>query len=354
MSHLNETVTRVKNWLKDGKKRDPTKIDIFFTERCNLKCKFCNYSENKPENEMSDEEISKIIEEICEMDTKVFGILGGEPFLRKSILLKSMEKIKEKEINGSIVTNGTLIDKKDIERIIEMRWDLIRFSLDGLREKHDKLRGVRGTFDKVINNIASFHELKKKLNLNYPTIEINFVLTNSNYIDLEPLIKKISEYGINFVYILPLIELTDASKNLKISKDKVSDVNDILEKVAEVGKEMDVKINAKDIMKKNLYLYSNEMKRIIIDDRDYEKKIPPCLLPWYSININSDGSVTPCAQWPKSECIKLNGKSLKEIWYKDFEKMRNNIKNSLPDWCSRCCVPLVDENKEIKSILKRT
>jgi len=28
--------------------------------------------------------------------------------------------------------------------------------------------------------------------------------------------------------------------------------------------------------------------------------------------------------------------------------MREMIKNKLPGWCSRCCVPLVDENKEIR------
>ena len=44
MSHLEETIRRIKKWFKEGKKEEPTKVDIFFTERCNLKCKFCNYS----------------------------------------------------------------------------------------------------------------------------------------------------------------------------------------------------------------------------------------------------------------------------------------------------------------------
>jgi len=84
--------------------------------------------------ELTDKEISRLIDEICEMDIKVFGVLGGEPFLRKKVLLDSMEKIKKNGINGSIVTNGSLLEEKDVERIVKMRWDLIRFSIDGLKE----------------------------------------------------------------------------------------------------------------------------------------------------------------------------------------------------------------------------
>jgi radical SAM protein with 4Fe4S-binding SPASM domain len=69
------------------------------------------------------------------------------------------------------------------------------------------------------------------------------------------------------------------------------------------------------------------------------------------MNINSDGSVTPCAQWPKQDGIKLNGKSLRKIWFEDFDKMRKVITQNLPSWCSRCCVPLVDENKAVREKL---
>jgi len=64
------------------------------------------------------------------------------------------------------------------------------------------------------------------------------------------------------------------------------------------------------------------MENVILEEKE---NVPPCLLPWYTMNINSDGSITPCAQWPKEDGAKLNGRSLKEIWFKDFEKMRKTI-----------------------------
>jgi len=350
MSHLDETITRIKKWYSVGKKQGPTKVDIFFTEKCNLKCKFCNYSKipfNAVKQEMNDKKILRLIEEICSMDIKMFGVLGGEPFLRKKLLLKSMERIKRRGISGSIVTNGTLLGIDDMEKIVKIEWDLIRFSIDGLRETHDDLRGVKGSFDKAINIIKAFYKIKKRLKSNSPTVEINFVLSNKNYKELGELIKKLSAYEINFIYILPLIELTEESKYLRINEREISEVSRFLKEAAEVSKEYGIKNNIEEIIENNTFLYSNKMEKIILED----KTKPSCFLPWYTMNINSDGTVTPCAQWPKSEGIKLNGKSLRSIWLKDFEKMREIIKNNLPEWCSRCCVPLVDENKEIQKKL---
>jgi MoaA/NifB/PqqE/SkfB family radical SAM enzyme len=297
---------------------------------------------------MNNKRILKLINEIGEMDVKVFGVLGGEPFVRKKVLLESMKRIKKHGIAGSLVTNGTLLEEKDVEKIVRMRWDLIRFSIDGLRETHDYLRGMKGSFDKVIKSIKMFHRIKKRLNSNFPTLEVNFVLTNQNCKELEPLIKKLSAYEINFVYVLPLIELTEESKKLKITEKEASEAKEFLRKAEEISKECGIKSNIREIIEKNLFLYSNKMENIILEDK---KKLIPCFLPWYTININSDGFVTPCAQWPKSEGIELNEKSLKKVWFEDFEKMRKMIKHNLPQWCSRCCVPLVDENKDIRKKL---
>lgn len=357
MSHIEETVHRIKKWFSEGEKQEPTKVDVFFTERCNLRCKFCNYSKSPSETikqEMNDETISKLVDDICEMDVKVFGILGGEPFLRKKVLIESMEKVKYNGINGSIVTNGTLLEKNDIERIVNMEWDLIRFSIDGLEQTHDNLRGVNGTFKRTLNTVKNFYEVKKKLESNSPTTEVNFVLTNKNYKSLKELMKELSIYGISFIYILPVIELTEESKNLKINENQITEVNKQLQEAKEATEKLGIDSNLEEIIDKNLFLYSDGMDEIILDDKNGIEKLPPCFLPWYTMNINSDGSATPCAQWPKSQGIKLNNKSLRKVWFEGFEKIRESIKDDLSPWCSRCCVPLVDENMEIRKRLNGT
>ena len=72
--HLKETSKRIEKWM-NGEPQLPTKIDMFITERCNLKCKFCNYHSSSPKKELTDLEVSKLISQICEMDIRIFGIL---------------------------------------------------------------------------------------------------------------------------------------------------------------------------------------------------------------------------------------------------------------------------------------
>jgi len=347
--HIEEISKRIVKMLK-GKKQDPVKVDIFFTEACNLKCKFCNYSKTSLsilKKEMKDEKILKLIDEICDLKVRIFGVLGGEPFMRKKVLLESMERIKKSGIAGSLVTNGTLISTKDVERIVKMEWDLIRFSIDGLEKIHDYLRGKEGTFRRVLQTLKKFYEFKKKLKTNFPTLEINFVLTNKNYKDLVNLLKKVSKFKIHFVYVLPMIELTPESKKLKINNPEK--VNRWLEKAKIESDKLGIKTNLDEIIKKNLYLYSNQMEKIIIEKNS---RLPACFLAWYTINITSDGIATPCAQWPKEGGVPIK-KPLKEIWFNDFENFRKKMRKNLFEWCSRCCVPLVDENKEIKRMVEK-
>ena len=346
-----ETAKRIKRWIKYGEAQEPTKVDVFLTERCNLRCQFCNYASTPmgaAEHEMSDKKIMEIIEEICAMNIKIFGVLGGEPFLRKHILLEAMEKIKKHGISGSMVTNGTLINKKDVERIVKMEWDLIRFSIDGLKDTHDRLRGVKGCFDKVMSTIACFHETKRKLNSNFPTVEVNFVLTRENYKELVDLIPILANYGVKFVYVLPMIELTERSKELKITKDELPEVEEWLSMALDKGEMWNIRTNIKRIIHEKLVTRSNKMESVILS----KKRKVPCFLPWYTINITADGIATPCAQWPVSDGIRLDNMSLREAWFHGFEMMRNRIKTRrLPEWCSRCCIPLVDENREIENIV---
>ncbi|MFB6089236.1 MAG: radical SAM protein, partial [Candidatus Aenigmatarchaeota archaeon] len=174
MGHnLNSEIRRIEKWC-NGKKSPPTKVDIFPTKRCNLNCKFCEFPNTDPEeykSELETGELLRIVKEARGMNVKTFGIIGGEPFIHKD-MIKIMEKVKEGGMDGSITTNGTLLNDEKIKKIINMKWDLLRISIDGIEKTHDKLRGKTGTFSKVIENINRF----KQDSRTYPTIEINTVL----------------------------------------------------------------------------------------------------------------------------------------------------------------------------------
>jgi MoaA/NifB/PqqE/SkfB family radical SAM enzyme len=355
MVEINEIARRVESWL-NVKPKNPYKVDFFITERCNLKCRFCNFpllDRSRYDKELTREELLDIIDYCGRNDVEIVGILGGEPFIRKNVLLEVVRKIKEYCIAGSMISNGTLLDEGIITNLVKIEWDLVRFSLDGTQTTHDFLRNNSGTFKIVVNGLKKLDRIKKKLKTNKPTVEINTVLCKKNYKQLPDLIRLVSSLNCNYVYILPMIEFTEYSKKLKILNEDFNDVKKYLLKAKEISASLNLSTNIDEIMEKELITKSNIMDEIIlpkekIEDKDYI----PCFLPWYTMNIDAVGNVTTCCNL-SSIGENLRNKSLEKIWFgKEFDKIRKRmLEKNLPEECSRCCLPLTDENTNLRKII---
>lgn len=340
-------IRRVNNWLA-GEKEPPYKVDLFLTNKCNLRCQFCEFpTQVHNEPELTKDQIIKLARDSGKLKTQIFSILGGEPFFRQDVIIDLLTEIKKQNMRGSLVTNGSLITKEMAETIKEIKWDFMRISIDGDEETHDKLRGIKGTYKRVISTLDYFKYS------DYPTIEINTVLNKENYNLVSHIIRLASKYNIKFVYLLPMIEFNERSHNLKINEKEFPIVKESLLKAKELAKEVGVNHNIDSVIADNLCINSNETQKTIYSEKKQENFIP-CFLPWYGISITAQGYATPCSQFNIINTESIKTKSLEEIWYgKLFNKIRENMKkNILGKNCSRCCVPLLDENKKIRELLK--
>ena len=355
MVEIKEIARRVESWL-DGRPKNPYKVDFFITERCNLKCRFCNFpfaDKSRYEKELTREELLDIVEHCRESDIEIVGILGGEPFVKKNILLEVMRRIKEYGIAGSTVSNGTLLDANSIINLVRIEWDLIRFSLDGMEATHDFLRNKNGTFKTLVNTIKKLNKIKKNLRAKKPTIEINTVLCNKNYKELSDVFTLISSLGCDHIYILPMIEFTEYSRKLRILDKDLTEIKKHLLKAKETSIKLNLSTNIDAIIDQELTTKSNRMDKIILPNEKIEdKNYIPCFLPWYTMNIDAVGNVTPCCNI-SSVGENMREKSLKEIWFgKRFDEIRKRmLRKDLPDACSRCCLPLTDENTDLRKII---
>jgi len=135
---------------------------------------------------------------------------GGEPLLRKEILLKSAKILKANNPFGmiSMVTNGLLIDEKNVSELLESGVTRIQVSLDGATSTtHDKLRQKKGAFDSAINAIKILKQKK------VDSVEIAFCPTSFNlheFLDVYNICKKLNVDGIR---VQPLMLLGRANNN---------------------------------------------------------------------------------------------------------------------------------------------
>ncbi|MDI6784393.1 MAG: radical SAM protein, partial [bacterium] len=143
---------------KTFRKRIPLMVNWAITGRCNLRCTHCYGAYGvMQKDELTKEQIFKIIDELESLGTRRITIEGGEPLVRKDIG-EIINYIHQKGIEQSLCTNGVLLERKINE--IKGKVDIVILSIDGAESAHDKIRG-QGNFKQVLHAI----EVAKQYNL---------------------------------------------------------------------------------------------------------------------------------------------------------------------------------------------
>jgi Fe-coproporphyrin III synthase len=132
------------------KERSPIGAAIKITQRCNLGCKHCPWS-NKITTDLSPATWETIIDDLYSQGVTVLVIEGGEPTLYNGIS-GIVDYVKSKGMYCVFITNGT----QDLSNINP---DVFWISIDGLKTSHDNIRG-KGVFDRVIDTLDRYPEKK--------------------------------------------------------------------------------------------------------------------------------------------------------------------------------------------------
>jgi MoaA/NifB/PqqE/SkfB family radical SAM enzyme len=356
---MNEKIARLAMWAK-GRKAPPLTLELNITNKCNLQCKMCWLRSTKPEyEEMGEEELERIVEEAIALGVKEFRFPGsGEPLIRKKILFKLMEKVKEKGRNGLLISNGTLFSEEDVKRLIEIEWDVLTISLDGPSpEINDYIRGVSGSFERVIKTLNFIKKWKEKLKKDKPWLRMNTVLTNKNYDKLEKMLMIAKKYDFKEVLIQPMTIFSKEGEKLKVNN--VEEARKYLKAGNEVAKRLKIRTNM-DSIAKNIGVIENvnQMEKMIEREiRKFENSFLalPCFEPFYNLVIMPDGKAGPCAIAGGMTEANVREKNLREIWFgKIFEKFREKLlARKLFTFCSHCCIPIFLENKRLRRELAK-
>jgi MoaA/NifB/PqqE/SkfB family radical SAM enzyme len=353
-----ELILRLSKWLK-GEKANPYMITLRPTWKCNLQCRGCIIPtvQNKKLHEISTLDFLKIIDEAAKLGVRRIEIVGeGEP-LQKPGIYQIMQRIKYHNIRGTMTTNCTLFTEEKIKSVIEMGFDLIAVSLDGPDAKtHDYIRGVKGTFSKVIKNLKMFNKYKEKMKKDKPEIMLVPFLNKVNYNLIEEMIILAKRLKVKSVHFKPLI-LNEKSEELKFTDEELKELSTCAEKAYKTAKEIGVETNVEIFINKNVAKNQTDIQNMIKLGKKIE--IPfsiTCLRPFYHIDISPDGTAFLCHyKLFENENDKQNvcNTNLKEIWFGEkARKFRNRIKSGeIPKICKYCCGGNILEDWALKSQL---
>lgn len=159
-------------------------VYLELTRACNLKCIHClNNSGIKQKDELTKEDLLKLIKNFSSHGVQEIRFTGGEPLLFNGIY-DLIRFATEEGICTSLGTNGTLITKEVAKKLKESGLKKVVVSIDGNKKTHDKIRG-RKNYQKAMHGL-------KYLQKNGINVRVNSVIMKSNMEDVIKLAKKMS------------------------------------------------------------------------------------------------------------------------------------------------------------------
>lgn len=118
------------------------------TSACNMHCEGCWSGTYGHKDNLTFEEMDRIMTQGKELGVHLFLMTGGEPLVRKKDILKLAEKHQDCEIG--FFTNSTLIDEKFCEDMVRVGNLAPLLSVEGSEETNDARRG-KGHYQAVMN-----------------------------------------------------------------------------------------------------------------------------------------------------------------------------------------------------------
>ena len=124
----------------------PKSVIWYVTQKCNLRCQHCFMEGGlKTSEELSEEKARKLIDELGDMRILYLSISGGEPFLRED-LFDLIDRAASYGMRVDIASNGTLIDKETVRRLVNSSVFQVQVSIDGSERVHNLFRGNNRAF----------------------------------------------------------------------------------------------------------------------------------------------------------------------------------------------------------------
>jgi len=196
--------------LKFGVNTSSFPVTILTTYACNLKCTYCFQESSrahiKMDNQTSEHTIVWIKEKLLQFGYKQLYIIfyGGEPLVNKPALeniaahLKAWCEDQGIRFKFMLQTNGYLMTPECIDQYLELGLDQVRISVDGVGEKHDRtrpLRGGGGSFDRIIKNIvACVDKVKIGISTSYEKDDTDKIEELLDYFDNLGILHKLGRF----------------------------------------------------------------------------------------------------------------------------------------------------------------
>jgi len=296
--------------------------------------------------ELSLDELKKIVNEIAEWGVDHISLAGGETLVRANDVIELIRHASSKpNMRIDLITNGHFLNKKLCKELLEAKVSKISLSLDGAKkETHDFIRG-RGSFDRVMKAAKLLSKLKKEMKSNVE-LEFTTVVMSYNFrelIEIFNLMRKMKFQYINYQAVVPDNTFTREpnafynfyKSELWIKEDEIPELEKIVKRL--------VLLKMKTGQIRNTRRYLLLLPKYFKEKEKF--KSGKCIVGYSYMNIDPYGNLNVCGLGPN---VNIKGKKLESLWKSEkYKQTRILIKK-----CKRPCLMLCYEKLNFKELLE--
>jgi MoaA/NifB/PqqE/SkfB family radical SAM enzyme len=340
---------RLNRWF--GRKGfQPMTLTYSVTAACQSRCKTCQIGAmfcqdpTRPQKDLGLDEIEKIFKSM--KPVYFFNMSGGEPFMRTDlpeIVALACKYLKPRVIHtptNAIMTTRIIEYTEKIIKTIQAYDPTVPFtvkpSIDGVGEKHDEIRGVKGNFNCLLKTIEGLKKLEEKYD-NFH-LELGTVISNYNIDDLNEIEDFVHSLGVES-YRNEVAECRTEFFNLTDSITPPADVYQRL--IKDFARKVEDNIGNKKKLARTTeamrVVYYDLAGRILAEKR----QVIPCYAGVSNVHINYDGGVWPCCVLGYDQemgNLREYNYDFQQLWYSPkADEVRKYIRGN------NCACPLANQ-----------
>jgi MoaA/NifB/PqqE/SkfB family radical SAM enzyme len=315
-------------------------IQIEITSRCNASCLYCPrtaYGNRWSDRDLSPDLFHALLPFFA--TTRLVHLQGwGEPLLHRDFFAM-IGLARKAGCRVGTTTNGMLLDRVNITRLVASGIDNLAFSLAAIGKQNDEIR--RGTeFNTILGAISEVAAVKKKLQSDTPAVNVSYLLLRSQLSSLEEIVPALEGRGIDNIIIstldfVPAREL-ESERITPKNEEEYRQLKSRLDGLVEDGKRAGLTVH---------YRLADPGER----NRTCSENIGRALV------VSADGAVSPCVftnipapgvahivegsdeTYERLSFGNLTEDSLSSIWRDErYAAFRKSFRKMLHPRCRRC------------------
>jgi MoaA/NifB/PqqE/SkfB family radical SAM enzyme len=364
----------------------PTFVQLKVTNLCNLRCPMCAQwgdtgiyrSDGSPSSatdgnaerarirelvglkrQLSLTDYVTLLDQIAPFQP-IVSLFGGEPFLYPD-LLPLVREVKKRGLTCTVITNGGRLEQNARE-LVEAGIDSIAVSIDGPPPLHNRIRGQADSFERAAAGVRAVARWRKELGRALPMLIAIVPITELNLAEIRPALEALRE--------LPL-DTINVGLRWFVPKEAGARYEQVMRETfgirAESWKGFDFAWDTgngghtrhmADLVK----LLKGLRRRRLVDSAvgkpwisfvpdvraddvpayftDFDRVFGHSLCPvaWYFAQVEPDGEVCFCGDFPDYFIGNVRKQEFREIWRGEkAEKFRAKLAKEPLPICNRCC-----------------